>query len=375
MAFSHDGQYLATGGRDHKVIIWRISPDACDKVAVTHDGQFEDAITCLAWSPDDKALLVGSDDNLGYLTFEHETFGPYVEDQVHDYPIYTAAWLPDGTGYVTGSMDGSIRLFSVPLGESLKSHQVTHIWRISPFRVTSLDVSPDGKFLVVASWQPEDTTGLRLSTPHGNDAGNTASRPQRASSTTSSSQNSYTSESASPMSPAGQTSESTTLSARSVAETATTTAANANTDSLENGGLPRYTLSFYDIAKRREVGAVPLGAEVTSVNISRDSRFALINHRPGELQVWDIRQRTLVSKFAGHRLSRDMIRSCFGGSAQSFVASGSEGEYGHRGYTESSDVREWNLTYTSIAQTRLFTFGIARRASFWNASSVTGPAQ
>lgn len=61
-----------------------------------------------------------------------------------------------------------------------------------------------------------------------------------------------------------------------------------------------------------------------SVCISADSRFALINARPDEAQLWDIASQTLLSRFNGHKSSNLVIKSCFGGVERSFVVSGSE---------------------------------------------------
>lgn len=64
-----------------------------------------------------------------------------------------------------------------------------------------------------------------------------------------------------------------------------------------------------------------------SVTVSQDSRYALVNHRPNEAQLWDIEEQYLVASYHGHRIQKDLVRACFVGSTQSFIASGSEGEY------------------------------------------------
>lgn len=63
-----------------------------------------------------------------------------------------------------------------------------------------------------------------------------------------------------------------------------------------------------------------------SVCISADSRYALINARPNESQLWDIGAQTLVGRYSGHKAQDLVIKSCFGGVEKSFVISGSEGE-------------------------------------------------
>ncbi|KAK8951019.1 Protein SPA1-RELATED 3 [Platanthera zijinensis] len=64
---------------------------------------------------------------------------------------------------------------------------------------------------------------------------------------------------------------------------------------------------------------------ITSFSLSRDENFLLVNLSNQEIHLWSIASTpTLVKKYQGHTRSRFVIRSCFGGFEQSFVASGSE---------------------------------------------------
>lgn len=65
-------------------------------------------------------------------------------------------------------------------------------------------------------------------------------------------------------------------------------------------------------------------ARPTSVNVSRDSRYLLVNKRDGEAQLIDLVTRNSVQKFLGHTGGDYLIRSAFGGANESFVVSGSE---------------------------------------------------
>ena len=86
--------------------------------------------------------------------------------------------------------------------------------------------------------------------------------------------------------------------------------------------------------------------QLTSVKISDDSQFALINHAPNvspefltslwdiiddigpivkEILLWDLTTGTVDRKYTGQQQGRHIIRSCFGGVNNNFIVSGSEG--------------------------------------------------
>ena len=46
---------------------------------------------------------------------------------------------------------------------------------------------------------------------------------------------------------------------------------------------------------------------------------------PSAIHMWDVTTKQLVGTYRGHIQTRYVLRACFGGVGQSFVASGSEG--------------------------------------------------
>uniref|UniRef100_A0A7C9A1X5 CTLH domain-containing protein n=1 Tax=Opuntia streptacantha TaxID=393608 RepID=A0A7C9A1X5_OPUST len=81
---------------------------------------------------------------------------------------------------------------------------------------------------------------------------------------------------------------------------------------------------------------------ITSFSLSRDSKLLLVNLLNQEIHLWTIDGDVkLLAKYKGHKRSRFLIRSCFGGLDQSFIASGSEDSQvyiWHRGSGQLVDI-------------------------------------
>ncbi|KAH9001061.1 WD40-repeat-containing domain protein [Lactarius akahatsu] len=83
----------------------------------------------------------------------------------------------------------------------------------------------------------------------------------------------------------------------------------------------------YDLTtKQPELSVSRRGGFSTSVNISSDSQYALVNHAPGEILLWDLFTASDL-QYTGQRQTRHVIRSCFGGVDGNLVVSGSEGTW------------------------------------------------
>lgn len=64
---------------------------------------------------------------------------------------------------------------------------------------------------------------------------------------------------------------------------------------------------------------------ITSLSLSRDGKFLIVNLNSEEIHLWNFYvSSSLADKFRGHKQGKYVIRSCFGGSDSSFIASGSE---------------------------------------------------
>ena len=190
---------------------------------------------------------------------------------------------------------------------------------IMPFRVLAVAMSGDGRHVVALS--NRHVSGLGAGSGTSGTAGHGQLAPPVPSSTTGSSQYS---ESPSPSSTSTGHFEMERSTAGGGAGAASWI------DDLGGGsrrmGNERNRLHFYDGETREELSSVYVGEELISVSISRNSRYAVINKRPNEVQLWDLDKQVMVQRYTGHKVTRHVIRCGFGGVDDSFVVSGSEGE-------------------------------------------------
>lgn len=64
---------------------------------------------------------------------------------------------------------------------------------------------------------------------------------------------------------------------------------------------------------------------IVSFTLSKDNKYLLVSLVNEELHLWSIQGHIrLIAKYKGHRRSRFIVRACFGGLEQAFIASGSE---------------------------------------------------
>jgi len=67
---------------------------------------------------------------------------------------------------------------------------------------------------------------------------------------------------------------------------------------------------------------------ITSLALTRDGAYALVNLASQQIHLWDLAKGRPVQKYTGHVQNKYIIRSCFGGVDESFILSGSEGTAG-----------------------------------------------
>ncbi|BCR89816.1 uncharacterized protein ACHE_51014A [Aspergillus chevalieri] len=80
----------------------------------------------------------------------------------------------------------------------------------------------------------------------------------------------------------------------------------------------------YNMHTHEEEYCLPMKSKPTSIAISRDSQYMLVNLSEGQINLIDIDTTEVVRRFQGQKQGSYVIRSTFGGAAENFVISGSE---------------------------------------------------
>jgi WD40 repeat protein len=137
VAFSPSGAFLASGSDDRSIRLWHVGKRYCITALYGHAGP----VMTLSYSPVETLLASGGDDGAVRL-WDAQTRSAIGVLGTHDAPVRTLAFSPDGAQLASAALDGSVRLWDVTEHDELTTLGVSAGGRRLAF-------SPDGSLLVV----------------------------------------------------------------------------------------------------------------------------------------------------------------------------------------------------------------------------------
>ena len=139
VAFSPDGQMLASVGDDNAIRVWRAGDGTLLRTLKGHAW----LVSSVAFAPDGTLLASGSCDKTVRLWRSSD--GTLLGSLAHPDWVWSVAFAPDGTLLATGSQDGRVRLWQMPGGDLLRTLE-GHAGA-----VLGVAFAPDGKTLASGS--------------------------------------------------------------------------------------------------------------------------------------------------------------------------------------------------------------------------------
>jgi WD40 repeat protein len=162
IAFSPNGQLLASGSDDQTIRLWNVQDGTCLMVLQGHTG----GVTSVRFSPNGQMLASASEDSsIRLWSVDRGTTLKTLPG--HTRWVRAVAFSPNGQTLASGSDDLTIRLWEVKTGTCRKTLQGHTGW------VTSLSFSPNGQTLASSSedasvrlWSVQDGTCFKLLQGH-----------------------------------------------------------------------------------------------------------------------------------------------------------------------------------------------------------------
>ena len=140
VAWHPDGDKLASGSWDNRVIIWDAQSGQALKILDGHTG----SVRSVAWHPEGRLLASGSWD--GRIFIWDADAGAVIATLEADGPIRSVAWHPDGHLLASGSDNGHVTLWDLETGQAMTTldGHTDEVWSVA--------WHPDGRILASGSW-------------------------------------------------------------------------------------------------------------------------------------------------------------------------------------------------------------------------------
>jgi WD40 repeat protein/serine/threonine protein kinase len=163
VAFSSNGERIATGGWDKTIWLWDRRSGAPLEALVGHRG----FVRGLAFSPDSSQLISASEDN-SVRRWDLTGSGENATFHGHMGFVHCVAFSPDGVLGASGSLDGTVKLWPIDAPDSQVTFRNSRGW------VGTVAFSPDGRRVATAHdgnvriWDPRTGEEFqRLPGPRG----------------------------------------------------------------------------------------------------------------------------------------------------------------------------------------------------------------
>lgn len=253
-----------------------------------------DEVWHVQFSPDGTKLASASKDRTAAI-YDVQSLTLLHKLTEHAREVTSLAWSPDGTKLITCSKDAKAKLWDVATGRC----EATHEHRSSDsYAITEAAWTPDSRSFVTGSHNRDYTLcQWRLGSNEAVHVWHDGFRTDSVA-----------------MTPDGR---------RLVV---------ADTDGR---------LHCFNYHTHREEWSILLGSRVTGITASMDSVHVLINMAAGEVQMFNLDTREYAKKFVGQVQGSFMVRNCFGGAAENFVLSGSEGMPPDLNFQDFTDKCRW----------------------------------
>jgi WD40 repeat protein len=142
--FSPDGQHIVSGSDDGSVKLWDVATGECLRTYTGHTF----SVNAVAFSPDGQIIASSAQDaTIRLWRTLPDKSSPEIQTLVgHNGRVWSIAFSPDGLTLVSGGEDLTVRLWDVATGECVAEWEAHTGW------VRYVAFSPDGRLIATASY-------------------------------------------------------------------------------------------------------------------------------------------------------------------------------------------------------------------------------